>query len=263
LFFVWLGYQGASSFVLLSALFMANLAPLFRVPLIFGPLWSLAVEEHFYLVWPLVSRAVSARSLGLLAGCIAVTQPMIRALGFLNQTEVYYYTWFRLDGLAWGACLASFLYLASDEQKTLRRAVFISWLSAFVVMALGIPFGILTRQRLIGASLLFSVAQLFFLGLLAGTLAWRDSIWTSVLRWSWLRRCGEWSYCLYLIHLMFLQGVGLLIVKNGWLVKASSGSFSFYVARAVVAFTLAFIVAKLSFRYFESPILRRKLSDAK
>src|ERR1017187_2368035 len=41
-----------TSFVLVSFVYLSNAAPLLGVPMIYGPLWSLSVEEHFYLLWP-------------------------------------------------------------------------------------------------------------------------------------------------------------------------------------------------------------------
>ena len=60
-------YAGYSSYFLLSLLFMANMAGLFQIAIPHGPgvFWSLAVEEHFYLVWPWLVRLLSRRALAL------------------------------------------------------------------------------------------------------------------------------------------------------------------------------------------------------
>ena len=43
-------------FIVLSILYLSNLTPLFRVAIAYRVLWSLAVEEHFYFLWPLAVR---------------------------------------------------------------------------------------------------------------------------------------------------------------------------------------------------------------
>src|SRR5579859_7989208 len=43
-------------YLVLSFFFRANLAPLLHIPYTYAVLWSLAVEEHFYLLWPWAVR---------------------------------------------------------------------------------------------------------------------------------------------------------------------------------------------------------------
>src|SRR5262249_5665933 len=49
------------AFLGLSAIYLSNITNLFGVPMQYGVLWSLAVEEHFYLLWPTAVRALSRR----------------------------------------------------------------------------------------------------------------------------------------------------------------------------------------------------------
>lgn len=256
LLIVLLVYAHSGAFVLLSAFFLANVVTLFGVPFIYPPLWSLAVEEHFYLLWPWIVRAVTPAALALIAGAIVVGEPLARAAGFAQGWEVYYFSWFRFDGLAWGALLAVFIQRTRHDPMKLGKLGAAGWVSASVLLLAALSFGLLTRQRMVGAALLYSVAQLFFVGLLAFVLAARETRWTGAWRWSWLRRCGDWSYCLYLVHLLLLQAWDGLVQRLGWPVEAVFGQFGRYGVRALVVFPLAVLIAALSFRYFESPLLR-------
>ena len=74
-------------------------------------LWSLAVEEHFYLVWPFVVGLLAwrPRTLIMVSLGIALGAMLARLTGSLmgvNWWATYVLTPFRLDGLALGACLA-------------------------------------------------------------------------------------------------------------------------------------------------------------
>ena len=88
-----------------------------------GYLWSLAVEEHFYLFWPVVVRLFSARSLIGVCLAILVIAPVLRGLSpILGQSERAsdVLTQCRMDTLAIGALLAVFVQQTSPA-RVLRR----------------------------------------------------------------------------------------------------------------------------------------------
>jgi peptidoglycan/LPS O-acetylase OafA/YrhL len=90
-------------------LYLCNMPGLLHVGPEYGPLWSLSVEEQFYLVWPLVVRKVSRRALAILSLSIIALTPVLRfallfgppALHDINKK-----TWAVGDFFAAGAVLA-------------------------------------------------------------------------------------------------------------------------------------------------------------
>src|SRR5262249_53328500 len=77
-------------------------------PLAVMILWSLAIEEQFYLVWPLLVRACSSQRLLWWSSCIIAVTPVIRAitLTVADYPATYVFTLCRLDALAAGAVVA-------------------------------------------------------------------------------------------------------------------------------------------------------------
>lgn len=78
---------------------------------VLGQMWSLAIEEQFYAVWPLVARHLAARRLLLLCGVLAVMALALRVawirVGDLGAWPgPYRFTLTRVDALAAGAALA-------------------------------------------------------------------------------------------------------------------------------------------------------------
>ena len=70
------------------------------------PLWSLAVEEQFYFVWPWVVLFAGRKTLRNIAVAIMVAAPILRAIFtpiFVNRGMIYYLAPFRADSLACGA----------------------------------------------------------------------------------------------------------------------------------------------------------------
>lgn len=71
-----------------------------------GHYWSLAVEEHFYLFWPLIVYYCNNKSLyKVIAGIVAVAFAL-RIVLIMGGYPVYYFTFTRFDSLAMGALLA-------------------------------------------------------------------------------------------------------------------------------------------------------------
>ena len=87
-------------------------------------LWSLAVEEQFYLIWPLLAYALGRRGLAKLAVAMIVTAPIIRyglRAGGLPIDATYFFTFARWDALAAGALLAAMI---RDDRE---RAWVVAW----------------------------------------------------------------------------------------------------------------------------------------
>jgi peptidoglycan/LPS O-acetylase OafA/YrhL len=96
---------------------MAYLRPTFES---LRPLWSLAVEEHFYLLWPFAVRRLSRRSLLTLLCAILFIEPLLRAVAWQSTHDwqfLYFLTPFRLDGLSLGSLLA----ILFESPATTRR----------------------------------------------------------------------------------------------------------------------------------------------
>src|SRR5438477_12816978 len=71
-----------------------------------GVTWSLAIEEQFYLVWPLVVRFSSRASLRRIALFVICVSPALRLLLSFWGVILYSNTFSRLDGLMAGSFLA-------------------------------------------------------------------------------------------------------------------------------------------------------------
>jgi peptidoglycan/LPS O-acetylase OafA/YrhL len=67
-------------FLFMSLLYSSNLSALFGIAMSYPVLWSLAVEGHFYFLWPAVTKNFSNRHLEWTAGILLVCSPAMRFL---------------------------------------------------------------------------------------------------------------------------------------------------------------------------------------
>jgi peptidoglycan/LPS O-acetylase OafA/YrhL len=204
-----LAHMTGAGFLVLSLVFSANLAPLFGARMSYGVLWSLAVEEHFYLLWPSAVRRISNNILIFVSLAIAILSPLLRLFCHLHASALHlvnygcaFYTWNVADALAWGAFLALAVRAsASDRTKVLRMSIAF-FVAATLLTAVGIPFGITTRQTAIGEALQSVPWSLGFTGLLGISLVLGTGPWKNFSSSSFLQFFGRISYGLYMYHLL-------------------------------------------------------------
>jgi len=253
--------EQSHAYLWLSFFYMSNLAPLFGIRMTYGMLWSLAVEEHFYLVWPFAVRRLSNRTLLICAISIFVAVPLLRAWYFSSPElpeGFAYFTWLVADGLAAGAILALFVRRPECSRKH------IAWFSGAAIclsmlVVLGeAHYGVLTQRRLPGAIFILTAVHLFFLGVTGLTLLVGTSRWSFLVDRPVLRFFGEISYGLYLIHWLVFASFDAVLKRYGPGFFATLGRTEFIGLRFLCAGGTATMLAFLSRRYFEEPFLRLK-----
>ena len=146
--------SSSAAFVGLSFVYLSNVTNFFGVACDYGPLWSLAVEEHFYILWPTVVRKLSTQALAWVAGSIIVVVPILRLISFSLgwRDNLDWYTWFVADGLATG-CLLAVVLRSNITRARVTRLCALLFASPLVAALIGRSFGILTRTRPLGAAL--------------------------------------------------------------------------------------------------------------
>ncbi|WP_147061654.1 acyltransferase family protein [Knoellia locipacati] len=221
-------------------------------------LWSLAVEEQFYLVWPVVALvllrlAPSSRARAGVAVALALGSAVLMAVRFdpsLGATRVYYGTDTHLMGLMLGAALA-FAWAAPHRAWTStaqwhRVRVPAVAAAAVVLVALVALLDESTPFTFRGGILLASLATaVLVLGVVERPTPLRTVLDLPVLRW-----VGERSYGLYLWHWPVI-----LIVEAdlAWAERSADG----YLWSRLWCVVVTVAVADLSYRFIETPVRRR------
>lgn len=245
-----------------------NISPVFIDHHYFGLLhsglwvfWSLSVEELFYLLWaPIVLKG----SMRLIVTC-SVTPlfvcPALRGLALTSSDFALIAQSFitRFDTLAVGACLA-LLFVAVDAgrlpDRWVDRASLVAIPVAGVALALlSIRCGLLQNREIratLGFNLFgYSLLALFFASLVAASVRYSGQRLTRLLRVRALVFLGSISYMLYLIHIPVYVSIGIGLVRIGSFPRIA-------IVQGTLAVGSAIGLATLSWRYFETPILKFK-----
>ena len=228
----------------------------------FPHFWSLAVEEQFYLVWPLLIRRRSPATVLKLCGVLALVSLGVRIAmrpHELAEYAIYSYTQCRMDALALGAAAAACVRLPGVNAWWQQRQAWLprlAWLLVLggAVLTRGYPQYAPATQTF-GYTLL---ALAFACWLYALALEQVQGMATPhrLLGAGWLRRVGRVSYGMYVFHYPFHLAVGLpLLAALGW-----AKPFPLWLNLAyLVAMTWAlFALASLSYRWIEQPLLALK-----
>lgn len=230
--------------------FLGNLADMRRPWAIadLSLLWSLAIEEHFYLFFPFAVRFLSKRT--LLIGLIAVIliEPFARLMAtshFSTYGPIYFFTLFRLDGLALGALLS--LALESDR----ARAALAKWSGLAMLCLWGLYIGLSASMPLEFArdrnthlfnSVGYSLVALMSVALIAFVLLNPESLLSKALELKYVVFIGTISYGVYLSHYPIMRAAVRL---------------TGFPAPAVLPITICatLLVSWFSFKFFEKPII--------
>lgn len=207
--------------------------------------WSLGVEEHFYLFWPLVVYLLTLRKLAICVFVLIVTSFIARIIMILQGIDVYYFTLTRFDSLAIGAFLTLLELKGVLNIENSKKFLLAMLVSSVPIIMLWVSFGgggvnfiQITKPLMIAA----------FCFLLLGYIvsSSENNLLKKILNTKLLSYTGKISYGLYVYHPF------LFVLISG---SIKTGSFLLDFS---LNFLLCYVVATLSFYLFENKVLKFK-----
>ena len=231
-------------------------------------LWSLSIEEQFYLLWPCVVFLLPRRTLKMLVIALIVAGPVIRALAVvwlqtINDSPKFValgsnnLTPCQLDAFAIGAAVALF----ADKLSHVGDRAFLA-ATGFLLVCGQLNSLIVTGSLALDTSFGFpgflwvgwlhtwgySLIDLWSAALLLTALR-PSTVMSSILSWGPLAYVGKISYGVYVLHLVTMQ---VVLDRFG----AAHGLVN--LGRFAIYLTALLVIAGLSYRWFETPFLRLK-----
>ncbi|HUA38319.1 MAG TPA: acyltransferase [Candidatus Sulfopaludibacter sp.] len=228
---------------------------------IFGPhwlgtIWSLAIEEQFYLIAPLLIRFLPLRKLPYALAAMIVVIPVLRLYSYLYHPAIFVYVLlpYRADALLMGVACA----------YGIRQEFWRDWLQkhqshlypAFIVLLAGVIYlskrGIDSRTSFEMVFLGYSWLPLFYTCVLLIVITAKQGALAKVMRITLLRNLGIIAYGVFLMHLAMdalahglISGRDILAINN-----LTDGLVTLF------ALLVTLLLATLSWHYFEKPIVR-------
>jgi peptidoglycan/LPS O-acetylase OafA/YrhL len=239
--------------------------------------WSLAIEEQFYFVWPVVALVVARRKLAswiplltlgvvVLRGVLTFKGAELPGISSLLTSEhqvakfVYRATFTRADGLLLGAFVAV-------TQREATHPISVAW------RRLRLPIFVATTAALLGLYALVGGLndydrRIIAIGYVTLALFFASSVSMCAdhvvrpgverfLSWRPLVACGKVSYGMYIFHwplvVWLVPRLELAQMHMGMAARIGLG-----LGVVIFGTALMYVAAALSFRFFETPFLRLK-----
>jgi peptidoglycan/LPS O-acetylase OafA/YrhL len=219
-----------------------------------APLWTVSIEEQFYLVWPLLMKILERRGM-IIAAVVAFLLSTLSQIGVvlagLSPGYIYYGSFSRSGSLALGILLALFADRLPGLTRSVRGLLLAAGLTGWIAASAWLsdqpgPFDMHTVLGrlviLVGGRLVISVGAAAILYACLGSRSW-------LVRGDWVVRLGKISYGLYMLHFIgLLFMIDLVHPPRGWTLLTTKA----------LGLLLTALLAWASYRWIESPFLRLK-----
>ena len=192
-----------------------------------GPMWSLAIEEHFYLLFPLMllfllrnfgaTRAAHV-CIGICAIILVWRLVLLFALHIDSRKTFYEYTYMatdaRIDSLLYGCVMALSMNPVLDLRTRLVSRT--TWLAMLFTAAALLLFSFIYRAEWARESIRYSIQGVALIPIFFCAIHYSRWPMFRWLNWAWMRGMGTISYTFYLIHLKALEVAARYFDSQSW-----------------------------------------------
>ncbi len=222
------------------------------LPVIAGPLWSISVEEQFYLLWPAFTRAASRRWVFIVSVLVWVSSQFVMFWllhdQHANPDQLWTNSFIQFQYFALGALLAVAFK---------GRVATYGWVSRFALCTFGLicilapefkyeVLGTLNRPSFKPGFIIYSVAGVGVVAIFCAFLGAKLAPWSKGLAY-----LGRISYGLYMFHLAFIIAT-LRVLESAGIHRGRLLYIWFFTLPLVI------FCAHLSYQHFERPFLKMK-----
>ena len=216
-----------------------------------GVIWSVCVEEHFYIVWGLALTFLRIRHVPALIafslGLAVVSRTVFVALGYETLDLLT-----NLDLFAMGAVPAYLITTREDRLITWVDSVSARLKHLYVVLVVGVVLVVSNVSGPLAEVIGPSVLGVLFSGLLTLLLSARSTFGISDS--NVLSRLGKYTYRLYLYHVIVLNFLSRVFLQMGW----NPFGLAAGLPHMLLALAASVAVSAISYRWFERPFLDLK-----
>ena len=210
-----------------------------------GNYWSLAVEEHFYLFWPLLIYFFSNKNLLRFVIFIILGDVLLRVFMLFKGIEIYHFTFTRFDSLAIGSLLALIEVKGKLTEKYSKNFLFISILTIIPTVILWMFLS--GSENIIVKSVKFSLISVVYFAIIGYLLSIKnDHLINNFLNKPIISYTGKISYGLYIYHPFAFA------IARKWF-NTDCWPFDLF-----LGFILTYIMSVISYHFFETYFLSFK-----
>jgi peptidoglycan/LPS O-acetylase OafA/YrhL len=211
-----------------------------------GPTWSLAIEEQFYLLWPLTIFFLGRKRLWWLCFFLILMAPLFRwwtSYAFETFRGAYMLLPSRIDLLAMGAILA--LLLDGRRESFARISdkgplIFLVGALCFGVLAAVLPEFRTSANSPVFNIFGYSLVLVMMMGIIVYFIPIRNCVFGKILRFPPIVYLGTISYMMYLSHQIVLHQIGALELGR--------------IPTSIISLLVVIFFSVCSWHLFEKPI---------
>ena len=220
---------------------------------VLGVLWSVAIEEQFYLTIPIVLMIIPVRFYKWVFAGVVILSWILRAQNIESYYFLKFHTFASMGNLAIGGLIA---YYAGTSKKFIGlfenlRKVYIKGIYAGAILIF------LFRSSIFS----FPIMKVFEASIIAGFFALiileqnysKNSLFKmkDFKAFSWL---GKYTYGLYCLHTI----AALVTIQAMTMLRINTHLWQVLILQTLLMFALSIVIAYISYEYYEKPFLKLK-----